>query len=230
MLKNILLDLDDTILDFKKCEHVALDTALTSLNIPHNESTLELYSRINELHWKKLETGELTRNQVLLGRFEMLFEQIGADCSGELAWKTYEEMLSRQHFFIPRAQEMLEYLKDRFDLYIVSNGTASVQDRRIEGADLEKYFKKIFISQRVGVNKPDVRFFERCFNEIDSFKKQETIIIGDSLSSDIQGGINAGITTCWYNPKGTQAPDDMKIDYIIGDLGNLYGADNILEG
>ena len=142
MIKNILLDLDDTILDFKKCEHVALDKALTVLGVPHDESTIKLYSKINDLHWKKLETGELTRNQVLLGRFEMLFEKIGVQCSGQKAWETYEEMLSNQYFFVAGAVELLENLKDKYDLYIVSNGTASVQDRRIVGAHLEKYFKK----------------------------------------------------------------------------------------
>ena len=222
MIKNILLDLDDTILDFKKCEHVALDKALTVLGVPHDESTIKLYSKINDLHWKKLETGELTRNQVLLGRFEMLFEKIGVQCSGKKAWKTYEEMLSNQYFFVAGAVELLENLKDKYDLYIVSNGTASVQDRRIAGAHLEKYFKKIFISQRVGINKPDIRFFERCFAEIPNLNKDETIIVGDSLSSDIQGGINAGIKTCWYNPHNLTTPDNMKINYVIGNLEELY--------
>lgn len=123
MIKNILLDLDDTILDFKKCEHVALDKALTVLGVPHDESTIKLYSKINDLHWKKLETGELTRNQVLLGRFEMLFEKIGVQCSGQKAWETYEEMLSNQYFFVAGAVELLENLKDKYNLYIVSNGT-----------------------------------------------------------------------------------------------------------
>ena len=120
------------------------------------------------------------------------------------------------------AVELLENLKDKYDLYIVSNGTASVQDRRIAGAHLEKYFKKIFISQRVGINKPDIRFFERCFAEISNLNKDETIIVGDSLSSDIQGGINAGIKTCWYNPHNLTPPDNMKINYVIGNLEELY--------
>ena len=194
MIKNILLDLDDTILDFKKCEHVALDKALTVLGVPHDESTIKLYSKINDL----------------------------VQCSGQKAWETYEEMLSNQYFFVAGAVELLENLKDKYNLYIVSNGTASVQDRRIAGAHLEKYFKKIFISQRVGINKPDIRFFERCFAEIPNLNKDETIIVGDSLSSDIQGGINAGIKTCWYNPHNLTTPDNMKINYVIGNLEELY--------
>ena len=222
MIKNILLDLDDTILDFKKCEHVALDKALTVLGVPHDESTIKLYSKINDLHWKKLETGELTRNQVLLGRFEMLFEKIGVQCSGQKAWETYEEMLSNQYFFVAGAVELLENLKDKYDLYIVSNGTASVQDRRIAGAHLERYFKKIFISQRVGINKPDIRFFERCFAEIPNLNKYETIILGDNLIYDIQGGINECIKKWLNNPHNLTTPDNMKINYVIGNLEELY--------
>ena len=221
MIKNILIDLDDTILDFKKCERVALGKALTELSIAHNEDTIKRYSEINDMHWKMLERGEITRSEVLLGRFERLFEEIGADCSGDLAWKTYEEMLGGQCYFVDGAIDLLKELSERYNLYIVSNGTATVQDKRIELADISKYFKNIFISQRIGVNKPDVRFFEACFGEIEDFKKEETIIIGDSLSSDIKGGNNAGIRTVWYNPNCANNKTDAKVDFEIKTLDKI---------
>lgn len=221
MIKNILFDLDDTILDFHKCERTALSETFIKLGVEHTDKILDRYSVINDMHWKRLEKGELTRAQVLLGRFEVLFEEIGAECSGELAWKTYEELLGNQYFLVDGALDLLEKLYGKYRLYIVSNGTATVQDRRIAGAKLEKYFDKIFISQKIGFNKPDIRFFEKCFSEIDDIKKEETIIIGDSLSSDIQGGINAGIRTCWYNSKKTGYPKSMNIDYVIHSLDEI---------
>ncbi|MCI8956810.1 MAG: noncanonical pyrimidine nucleotidase, YjjG family [Eubacterium sp.] len=221
MIKNILFDLDDTILDFHKCERTALTETFKMIGVEHTEKILDRYSVINDMHWKRLEKGELTRAQVLLGRFEVLFEEIGAECSSELAWKTYEELLGNQYFLVEGALDLLEKLYGKYRLYIVSNGTATVQDRRIAGAKLEKYFEKIFISQKIGVNKPNIRFFERCFSEIGDVKKEETIIIGDSLSSDIQGGINAGIKTCWYNPNKNECPKSMCIDYIIHSLDEI---------
>lgn len=221
MIKNILFDLDDTILDFHKCERTALTETFKMIGVEHTEKILDRYSVINDMHWKRLEKGELTRAQVLLGRFEVLFEEIGAECSGELAWKTYEELLGNQYFLVEGALDLLEKLYGKYRLYIVSNGTATVQDRRIAGAKLEKYFDKIFISQKIGVNKPDIRFFERCFSKIGDVEKEETIIIGDSLSSDIQGGINASIKTCWYNPNKNECPKSMCIDYIVHSLDEI---------
>lgn len=221
MIKNILFDLDDTILDFHKCERTALKETFIKIGVEHTDKILDRYSQINDMYWKRLEKGEITREQVLLGRFEMLFEEMGIECSSELAWKTYEEMLGNQYYFVEGALELLENLYGNYRLYIVSNGTASVQDRRIATAGLEKYFEKIFISQKIGVNKPDVRFFQTCFKEISDFRIEETIIIGDSLSSDIQGGIHAGIKTCWYNPKNLEKPKSMRIDYIVNSLDEI---------
>lgn len=226
MIKNILFDLDDTILDFQKCEKTALSEAFTKIGIAHTDATLKRYSQINDMHWKRLERGEITREQVLLGRFEVLFEEMGIECSGDLAWRTYEEMLGNQYFFVEGALELLEKLYGNYRLYIVSNGTASVQDRRIAGSGLEKYFEHIFISQKIGVNKPDIRFFQACFEEISDFNIEETIIVGDSLSSDIQGGVNAGVKTCWYNKEGLEKPEGMQIDYVISQLSEL---ENILD-
>ena len=149
MIKNILFDLDDTILDFHKCERTALSETFIKLGVEHTDKILDRYSVINDMHWKRLEKGELTRAQVLLGRFEVLFEEIGAECSGELAWKTYEELLGNQYFLVDGALDLLEKLYGKYRLYIVSNGTATVQDRRIAGAKLEKYFDKIFLRERV---------------------------------------------------------------------------------
>jgi len=221
-IKTILMDLDDTILDFKKSEAAALSETMRQIGLDPTPELIAQYSEINDSFWKRLERGEVTREELLVRRFEALFEKCGIKGrTGEETHRIYEYQLSQQVHFVDGAIDLLEKLYRDFDLYIVSNGTAVVQDSRIQKAGLEKYFKKIFVSQRIGYNKPNIAFFEGCFAEIPNLDLTRTIIVGDSLSSDIAGGIAAGIRTCWYNPKGLAAPDSMQIDWVIHDLAQI---------
>ena len=160
----------------------------------------------------------MTRVQILGGRFAMLFEALGVLGDPEKTWKLYERNIGEQSFMLDGAVELLEELSEKYELYGASNGTASVQDRRIEKSGISRYFKDIFISQRVGFDKPDVRFFEIAFDEAGVTDKSECVMIGDSLTSDIKGGKNAGITTVWYNPKGKEPSPDIIPDYQASSL------------
>ena len=223
MIRNVLFDLDDTLFDFHKAEKIALTKTLVHFGIDPTEETLALYSTINAAHWKRLELGELSREEVKVGRYRELFETIGVERDPEEATAYYENMLGVGHYFIPGAPELLEELHGKYRLYIVSNGTAKVQERRIGSSGIAKYMDGIFISQILGANKPDKQFFDICFAEIPDFSLSETVIIGDSLSSDIKGGINAGITTVWFNPKGIENDNDIKPDYTIKELSEVPG-------
>ena len=130
-------------------------------------------------------------------------------------------MLAIGHYFMPGAPELLEELYRKYRLYIVSNGTAKVQEGRIGSSGIAKYMDGIFISQILGANKPDKQFFDTCFAEIPDFSLSETVIIGDSLSSDIKGGINAGITTVWFNPKGLSNDGGIKPDFTVKTLSEI---------
>jgi 2-haloacid dehalogenase len=211
MIKNVLLDLDDTIFDFHKAEAIAVSKTLQNMKIEPTPEVIQRYSEINLSQWKRLELGEIDRGEVKVGRYRKLFKELGVDASAIAAAKTYEGYLSIGHYFLPGAEDLLKTLSKNYRLYLVSNGTATVQKGRIGSSDIEQYFERIFISEIVGCNKPDVRFFEACFKEIPDFKKSETIIIGDSLSSDIQGGKNAGIYTLWFNPKHLPVPENQKL-------------------
>lgn len=215
MIRNVLFDLDDTLFDFHKAEKIALTKTLVHFGIDPTEETLALYSTINAAHWKRLELGEISREEVKVGRYRELFETIGVECDPVKATAYYESMLAIGHYFMPGAPELLEELYRKYRLYIVSNGTAKVQEGRIGSSGITKYMDGIFISQILGANKPDKQFFDICFAEIPDFLLSETVIIGDSLSSDIKGGINAGITTVWFNPKGIENDNDIKPDYTI---------------
>lgn len=223
MIRNVLFDLDDTLFDFHKAEKIALTKTLVHFGVDPTEETLALYSTINAAHWKRLELGEISREEVKVGRYRELFKTIGVECDPVKATAYYESMLAIGHYFMPGAPELLEELYRKYRLYIVSNGTAKVQEGRIGSSGIAKYMDGIFISQILGANKPDKQFFDICFAEIPDFSLSETVIIGDSLSSDIKGGINAGITTVWFNPKGIENDNNIKPDYTIKELSEVPG-------
>lgn len=221
MVEFLLLDLDDTIFDFHGQEKIALQQALREFDIDPTDQVCARYSQINKEHWERLERKELTREQVLVGRYAVLFQELGVDKDPVLMARTYEKCLSQGHLFLPGAVETLERLYGKYKLYIISNGTSHVQAGRLASADISRFFGEIFISQNVGVNKPDKAFFEYCFDRIPGFQKDKAIIVGDSLSSDILGGINAGVQTCWVNPNHKPVDPAIPADYEIESLAQL---------
>ena len=220
MLEFLLIDLDDTILDFQKAEEIALEKTLVQFGIDPSEENRSLYSRINRACWEALERGELTRAQVAVGRFAELFSKVGVSADAAACNRFYWEQLSIGHYFLPGAEETLQALAGKYKLYIASNGTKSVQEPRLESSGIRKYFRDIFISEDMGTDKPSAEFFQRCFARIPDFDPAKTMIVGDSLTSDIQGGINAGIKTCWVNPR-KKVSTSVKPDYEIESLSQL---------
>lgn len=218
MIDTVFLDLDNTIFDFSKAEKIALKKTLETLGVDTSEKTLARYSVLNTAQWKLLEKGEITRKEVKVRRYRLLFEELGTDASAEEAAALYESLLGIGHYFMEGAEELLNELKGRYRLYLATNGTASVQKGRIASASLERYFDGIFISEEIGYNKPDKAYFEACFAEIPDFVKEKAVIVGDSLTSDIQGGINAGIRTVWFNPKGEPGDGEIVADAEIRSL------------
>lgn len=218
MIKKLILDVDDTLFDFQKSERCALIETLTGLGISADEEVVSLYHKINRAQWDALERGEIEREALLTRRFDILFSKLGVSGSSREAQSRYEKCLGKQVHFIDGAKELLDELYGKYELYIASNGTAIVQDPRIEKSKIASYFNGIFISERVGYNKPDVRFFERCLSAMGARDKSEVMIFGDSLTSDILGGINAGIKSCWFNPDGRKNDTPYKPDYEVGHL------------
>lgn len=221
MIKTVLFDLDDTLLDFQKAEAAAIRKALARLGLEPDHQAVSLYSAINARQWRRLERQEITREQVASERFKLLFEELGVDRQPVEANQIYRHYLGIGHYFMPGAARLLEELFPVYDLYLVSNGSAAVQDSRIESAGIARYFKEIFISQRIGYDKPQVEFFHRCFQRIPGLSCDSTVIIGDSLTSDILGGIRAGIHTCWYNPGRKPAREDIPAEYEVQELSQI---------
>lgn len=222
MLQTVFLDIDDTLFDFHRAEAVALRTTLTELDVPSDDGVLARYSAINAALWARLEEGEITREEVLTQRFVRLFAELGLARSAGRARDRYETLLGDQVFLLPGALETLMTLSAQgYDVYLASNGVADVKDRCIARAGFAPYIRGAFISERIGCNKPDPAFFAHCFAAIPGFRRDAAIIVGDSLTSDMRGGIRAGIRTCWYNPSGKPGRADIPVDYTVSHLREL---------
>ena len=221
MMEFLFLDLDDTILDFHKAERIALSKTLADFGVEPTEGVLARYHVINKQHWEMLERGELTRDQVLEGRFRVLFAELEHPVNPVAVTRAYEGNLGIGHYFLPGAQEAVEGLSQKYRLFLASNGTASVQHSRLTSAGLYPYFEKVFVSQEIGCNKPSKEYFDRCFSQIPGFDAGKAIMVGDSLTSDILGGIQAGMKTCWINPEHKPGREDIRPDYALESIAQL---------
>ena len=220
MIEFLFLDLDDTILDFHKAERIALSKTIREFGVEPTEEVLHTYHIINKWHWEQLELGTMTREEVLVNRFGVLFEKLGKTVDPVACARAYEHNLSIGHYFLPGAEEAVEALSKKYRLFLASNGTASVQKGRMTSANLYRFFETVFVSQEIGHNKPSLEYFNACFAAIPGFDREKAIMVGDSLSSDIKGGINAGIRTVWVNP-GHLDCGSVKPDYEIEALSQL---------
>lgn len=223
MIEFLFLDLDDTILDFHKAERIAIHKTLGELGLEPTEEVLGRYHLINKAHWEMLERGDLTRAEVQWKRFDALFREFGVEADPHMAARRYMENLSVGHYFLPGAEETVKELHKKYRLFLASNGTASVQKGRMTSANLYRFFEKVFVSQEIGHNKPALAYFDACFRQIPDFDPGKAMIVGDSLTSDMKGGNNAGIKTCWVNPGHAPRNPEIRIDYEIETLAQLPG-------
>ena len=221
MIEFLFLDLDDTILDFHKAERIAIGKTIRAFGVEPTEEILRRYHAINKWHWEQLELGKLTRAEVLVNRFDALFAELGQTVDAAACAKVYEKNLSIGHYFLPGAEEAVDSLHKKYRLFLASNGTAVVQKGRMTSANLYRFFEKVFVSQEIGHNKPSKAYFDGCFAQIPGFDPEKAMIVGDSLSSDIQGGINAGIKTVWVNPDHAPRNPEIVPDYEIERLSQL---------
>lgn len=221
MMEYLFLDLDDTILDFHKAERIALSKTLRDFGLEPTEAVLSRYHDINIWHWQQLEKGLMTRDQVLEGRFRTLFSELGHPVDAVAVTRAYERNLGIGHYFLPGAEEAVKALSQKYRLFLASNGTASVQHSRLTSAGLYPYFEKVFVSQEIGHNKPSKEYFDRCFSQIPGFDAVKAIMVGDSLTSDILGGIRSGMKTCWINPEHKPMREDIRPDYELESIAQL---------
>lgn len=212
----LLMDADETLLDFCRSEGFALEATLALHGIEMTPSVQSAYHEINRLLWQKLEMGEIRRERLKVQRFEELFDVIGAVGIDAAQFnEQYMQTLGTRGFVLEGAVELVRRLSERFRICIITNGTASVQHTRLADSGLLPYVNGVFISQEIGADKPSPVFFDAVLTALGNPDKHELLIIGDSLTSDIRGGLLSGIDTCWFAPHGGQAPTDIVPTYVV---------------
>lgn len=217
--KFLLIDVDDTLLDFKKAEVNAFRRLIEELGVKYKTEYLEKYSKDNLALWKRFEKCEIEKNIIFEERFKPLFELLDIKDDPVVASYRYLDYLSEESYLITNTFNVLERLSKKYDLYIISNGVATVQYPRIEKANIKQFFKGLFISEEIGFQKPKKEFFDYVSQNIDGFDISKAIVIGDSLTSDIKGAIDYGIDTCWFNPNDLKS--DLDITFKIKSLSQI---------
>lgn len=224
MITTILWDIDGTLLDFEKAESFAIKSLFAELCLGEcSDEMIARYSAINKKYWERLERGELSKQQILIGRFADFFTLEGLDASlAEIFNSKYQLRLGDTIAFCDSAYDIVKALKGRVKQYAVSNGTVAAQTKKLKLSGLQELFDGVFLSDELGAEKPDIEFFKKVFASIEETDRSKILIVGDSLTSDIQGGNNAEILCCWYNPKKKIASHKLKIDYEIGNLSEIF--------
>ena len=199
--KFLLFDLDHTLLDFDTAEDVALTQLLKEEGVMDIQAYKDYYVPMNKALWKDLELKKITKQELVDTRFSKLFEHFGIEKDGTYLANRYQFYLAQQGQVFSGAMELLDNLIDRgYELYAATNGITAIQTGRLAQSGLAPYFNQVFISEQLQTQKPDALFYERIGQQITGFDKEKALMIGDSLTADIQGGNNAGIDTIWYNP------------------------------
>ena len=217
----VLFDADGTLLDFKRAEYESAKEMMAQCGIIADDAMISNYSEINDSLWKMLEKGEIEKKVLLYKRFELFCEHYGFECDGKLMAEAYMRILSTKSYIFDGADKLCADLYGKVKMYIVTNGLEFTQRGRFKTCEITEYFDDIFISGVIGFEKPDINYFIKV-GEITKLDKSKTLIVGDSLSSDIKGGLNYGIDTCWYNPDLKPVPDGMKITHVANDFDSIY--------
>ena len=197
----VLFDADNTLFDFSRAERAALDDALTAFGVTPDEGKARHYSAVNDMMWKKLERGEISKSALRVARFEVFCRDCGLDVDVPALAVVYTDRLAEKAFLLPGAPAVCRTLAAFCDLYLITNGLKTVQEKRFAASPLKPFFKGSFISEAVGAEKPDPAYFAAVARAIDGFDPAKTLVVGDSLTSDMAGGIAAGLDTCWFNPR-----------------------------
>ena len=217
-VKAILIDIDNTLLDFNKGSKIAMAKAFNECGIEFKDGYFDVFTRENDLLWEKIERGELTRLGLHKVRFYIIFDALGIKGDGDKAEIEFRKALFNVAEKVDGANELLEYLSKKYTLYCASNAIYNQQINRLKIAKMHDYFDGFFISETIGVQKPTKEFFDYCFKNMNGITKEQTIMIGDSLTADIIGAKNYGIKSIWYNHLKRENKTEILPDYEVASL------------
>lgn len=219
--KIVLLDLDNTLIDFNECARHSIINSFKKHGFTYTDDVFKTFITENVKIWKRLEKGEITKADLRADRWNIILGKLGIDYDGTIIEEEFENGVAQGAYAVEGAYELLDYLYPKYELYIVSNGFRFVQESRLKIGDFRKYFKDIFLSEDIGVQKPAKEFFDYCFKKLEIPPKEDVILIGDSLSADIIGGLNYGIDCIWFNKNGDELSENIKPTYIVNKLKDI---------
>lgn len=220
MIKYVLIDIDDTIIDFYKSSEDSLRKMFAVKGYPFKEDTMEIYHKVNLPLWKQVTEGKMTVGELRLIRFNEVFKALGIEGDGVEFENMYKEYLAQTSFLMPNAEELLKYLKPKYKVYAASNAHFDQQYNRLKLAGVLELFDGIFTSHEIGFEKPRPEFFVHCLKELGNPDVSEVIMIGDNLMADIDGAKNCKIGGIWYNFRNRQG-DEKIADYTVKDLSEI---------
>ena len=219
--KTLLFDIDDTLLDFKAAETYAISKLIAEAGLEVNKPNIEQYKVISQNLWEEHEKGTIERSVLLGKRFEDFFGLHGINVNGQDIDAKFRTYLAEEVFLIDGSMELLASLVETHDVYAVTNGVSKTQHQRLSDTGMNAFFKAIFVSEDTGYQKPMPEYFDYVFRRIPNLNLEETLIIGDSLTSDITGGALSGIDTCWFNPHKMPNPLEITPTHVIESLKEL---------
>ncbi|GAD17142.1 YjjG family noncanonical pyrimidine nucleotidase [Lentilactobacillus otakiensis] len=215
----LLFDVDDTLLNFQASEQHAMQKLFENIGEELTPTIYEDYHELNEHLWQQYERKEITREQLLDTRFNLFFGKYGKQVDGQAYEAKYRSYLAEGHTQMPHAEELLADLSANHDIYVVTNGIAKTQRRRLSESGLAPYFTSVFASEVIGYQKPDPAFFDYVARKINGFSKSASLVIGDSLTSDIKGASAYGLDSVWFNPhhqqNTTKTSPTYEIDHLL---------------
>ena len=218
MIKAVLIDIDDTLLDFRKSAEKAIYLCFKKYGLEFNQNVIQTFHTINDELWLRIERKEITKQDMYGLRWVSIFKELGITLDGFEMENLFRSTLSGIAEPVDNAYDLLVYLYEKYPLYAASNSSFEHQRKRMTQSDMLKYFQKMFVSENVGALKPAKEFFDFCFAEMGNPNPNEVVIIGDSLTSDIIGGVNYGLETIWFNPNNKDLPPNLSPTYTVNDL------------
>ena len=218
-VKAVLLDVDNTILDFHQCARAAMQATFKDGGLAYEEEMFPVFMEVNDYLWEELEKETLSREELYKIRWKLIFERLGIEGTDPVDFDaTFRKYIGGFAFPIEGAYELLDYLSKKYILCIASNASRKRQLKRLTTANMLSYVKYVFTSEEIGHPKPEKAFFDACLSTLEGIRAEETVVIGDSLTADIAGGVTAGMKTIWYNHFRVPAPADFSGDHIVNSL------------
>lgn len=219
MIKLVLIDIDNTLLDFAKCAQRSITDGFVEAGLEYYDDVFKVFNEVNNGLWLRVENREITKNELFGMRWNMIFARLGISFDGEKFENMFFERLSESVEEVDGAKELLKYLSRRYIVCAASNSRYDQQERRMKKSGMSPYLDRIFVSERVGAEKPDPAFFRACLSEFPEIGKDETIMIGDSPTADVAGGVTFGIKTCWFDP--FKSGQTVSADYTVHSLDEI---------